>query len=270
MIEYLIPQPRPIHSGVFNFYDPDSEEHFEKNKSLYGKDWANYWNNRPITYKINSLGYRMNEIEEINQNNYILTLGCSNTFGIGIPLEETWAYKLSKHLSADLINGSAPGSSNELVLINLIRVLTNLKLPKLVVVDWTQVNRKLFWENNKLVFHLPHCYLGRNNVINKDKKNWFKEIKWESSYNEYLINEKEVYSAFDEIKNQVVGLCKVNNIPLWMITQFGGYGNYEDVTKFLGYEVPFNVYDRARDIDHFGPKFQNEILRSFIKTNKNV
>jgi hypothetical protein len=46
-----------------------------------------------ITYILNQYGYRFNNF---NGNPDILTLGCSVTAGAGLPLEETWAYRVSK------------------------------------------------------------------------------------------------------------------------------------------------------------------------------
>lgn len=270
MIEYLIPNPVPdSKKGSFNYYEPDGEEVFKKNKLIYGEAWSDYWNTYPVTYDLNSLGYRMKEITEINQKNYVVVLGCSHTFGLGLPLEETWSYKLSKHLQCDLVNGAAPGSSNELILINLIRILANLEKPKLVVINWTQVHRKLFWDGDSLVFHLPQCYIGRDRTTYKNVKNWFTELKWENSYNDYLYNEREVYSAFYELKNQVTSICKLYGVPLQMLSHFKGYDDYQDILK-ISETDSFNVRDRARDIDHFGIKFQNQVVRSLIKTVKNV
>jgi hypothetical protein len=218
----------------------------------------------------------MNEIEEINQDNYMLVLGCSNTTGIGLPLEETWSHKISKHLNLDLINGSAPGSSNDLILINLFRVLSNLKKPKLIIVSWTSVFRKLYWENDTLVFHLPEIFLGReNNYMRGEMKGafgWGKDgygtTKWVKSYEEYLFNQKEWYSSFNELKSQVVSLCKMNDVPLWMFTNFEGLERYDDIDQliFRGNRNT-NIYDYARDCAHAGIPLQNETLEHFIKKN---
>lgn len=272
MTEYLIPHPRP-HSekGVYNFYEWDDDKTYKMNLSKFGKEWGDYWEKQHlITYKINSLGYRMDEIEEIDQNNYIVTLGCSHTAGIGLPLEETWTHKISKHLGADLVNGGSPGTSNELILMNLIRILTNLKKPKLVVVAWTSIYRKLFWEKDKLTFHHADTYLSRSGFIKKENRGWFKDVKWENSYNDYLTNEEERYSSFNELKNQVIGLCKMKNVPLMMISLFEGYENYNDITTLLFPDDPDNIYNRARDIAHYGINSQNIIVRSLIKNYKNV
>lgn len=60
-----------------------------------------------IPYSINSYGYRCNEFFDQN----ILILGCSQTWGDGMLLEETWPYLLSKKIGFDYINLAKGGDS---------------------------------------------------------------------------------------------------------------------------------------------------------------
>lgn len=53
-----------------------------------------------IPYKLNSYGYRCEEFD----NQKIMILGCSQTFGDGLPLENTWPHLLSKKINKDYIN----------------------------------------------------------------------------------------------------------------------------------------------------------------------
>jgi hypothetical protein len=46
-----------------------------------------YWVSNSIEYSVNSFGYRGGEFEK---NVDLLTMGCSNTWGHGIPLDATW------------------------------------------------------------------------------------------------------------------------------------------------------------------------------------
>ena len=54
----------------------------------------------PIKYKNNSYGYRCDEFN----NQEILTLGCSQTEGHGLPVELTWPYLISQKINKDYIN----------------------------------------------------------------------------------------------------------------------------------------------------------------------
>lgn len=54
----------------------------------------------PVKYMMNSHGYRCDEFN----NQKILTLGCSQTEGHGLPVELTWPYLISKKMNAEYIN----------------------------------------------------------------------------------------------------------------------------------------------------------------------
>ena len=53
-----------------------------------------------IEYKLNSQGYRCNEID----NQEVLILGGSQTHGHGLPIELTWPFLLSKKINKDYIS----------------------------------------------------------------------------------------------------------------------------------------------------------------------
>lgn len=72
------------------------------------KEHQDYWNARPFKYYLNDWGHRCGEID-VNADNNILFLGCSLTFGIGLPKEETWPYLVSKELGMREVNLAVPG-----------------------------------------------------------------------------------------------------------------------------------------------------------------
>ena len=56
--------------------------------------------NIKIKYKVNSDSCRSNEFN----NNNVLILGCSHTFGSGLPVEMTWPSILGKKINEDVAN----------------------------------------------------------------------------------------------------------------------------------------------------------------------
>jgi hypothetical protein len=72
---------------------------------LEKNEWIDY---NKFTYKFNSQGFRCEEFA-INPN--IMFLGCSNTFGEGLPLENSWTYIVAKELNLEPINLSISGGS---------------------------------------------------------------------------------------------------------------------------------------------------------------
>lgn len=63
-----------------------------------------YYNNKKIYYKHNEYGYRSDNLSDINDNDYILTFGCSYSYGVGLFYEDTYSYKLANELNLKNIN----------------------------------------------------------------------------------------------------------------------------------------------------------------------
>jgi len=68
------------------------------------------WNKDSIRYRSNDHGFRMDtDMGNIAPGGNIY-LGCSITIGVGINLEDTWAWKLNQRIGGDFINLAAPGT----------------------------------------------------------------------------------------------------------------------------------------------------------------
>ena len=95
---FLYPIRKELKNKTNDWMTSDSifkyEENIKKNKDLIFE----YFN-----YKFNNYGFRCDDFTNYNQHKYrILFLGCSHTEGIGLPLEEIWAYKLLKAINEEL------------------------------------------------------------------------------------------------------------------------------------------------------------------------
>jgi hypothetical protein len=71
----------------FSPTDVDTEENYDKNPSQH---WGKY----SVNYKFNSQGFRSREFKINSNKPVILTLGCSHTVGVGIPVEDNWPEQL--------------------------------------------------------------------------------------------------------------------------------------------------------------------------------
>jgi hypothetical protein len=87
------------------------------------------WIDKKISYKFNSLGFRC---EEFTEEPSIMFLGCSNTIGIGLPIEETWASIVAKNLNLKCVNLGQGGGSPDLC-FRLCYGFLELIKPKVVV-----------------------------------------------------------------------------------------------------------------------------------------
>lgn len=135
------------------FSGSDTTERFIANLKLQPEDW--YYRNHPISYNRNKNGHRCKDIEDIDLDNYILFSGCSHTEGIGLRLEDTYAYLLSNKLNMDYYNLAIGGTGTDAVNYNIATWFAKVKKPpKLVVVQWPHHVRTTvkFFEN-------PHNYM---------------------------------------------------------------------------------------------------------------
>jgi hypothetical protein len=122
------------------FSGSDNKELYEKNLKTKPDDW--YYRTNTLDYKRNSLGHRCNEIADIDLENYILTVGCSHTEGIGLEVEETYTHQLSKKFKCDYYNMGMAGTGIDTMMHNLtVWFATVKKQPKLVVMQFPDVAR---------------------------------------------------------------------------------------------------------------------------------
>jgi hypothetical protein len=265
----LIKMPRDIlpKNTTVDFWDTDSEWFFNRNKPILGKDWI--WHDRPVTYKVNSLGYRMNEFDQIDWSNYIAVFGCSFTAGVGLPLEETWSHRISKSLNCDLVNAGIPGGGNSCMLMNFYRLLASKKPPKVAIFSWSILTRKCFPYNNDALLY--GCAHQSNDILR-------------SEYNNYIKNDIQWAHQFMEIKRQVDTLCKLANIPVWHFSNFPmydfvdsvdkiyphyDYTSIDGINKTLARDFNFNS-DMSQPLSHPGIDLQNKIVNRWDEIKSNL
>jgi len=258
VMSLLLPSPHNVYSQTLQFVQTDSKELFDINRNKFGNEW--YWANHQIEYRYNAAGYRMNkEIEDIDFNNYYAFFGCSFTEGVGIPIEETFAYKIAKAKNVDYINGAVGGASPEFAFYNFLQLIENApKLPACVIINWPSIERTMYWnEQDQIVFKLP----GLN------------EYTWINSYNEFVMGESHITNRFEMILKAVRLIALGLNIKLYEIS-------ISNNTRYNITQIPVNdkrnlvdVKDRhlifGRDINldnvaHPGFNYNNNVVNDFL------
>ena len=110
---------------VLNIFDPElnyKNQFFPVNRDIdfpefYKKDTKLFWRLREnqtlnsrwfsdLSYRINSIGIRGDDIKEIKVGYRILALGNSCTFGWGVPIESCWTTLLERKLRSELLDSS--------------------------------------------------------------------------------------------------------------------------------------------------------------------
>lgn len=197
----------------------DSQANFLKNIITHSD--LNYFKN--LTYKFNNYGHRSRNIHEINLNNYILFIGCSHTEGIGNYVEDTFPYLISERLNMDYYNLALMASGPDVQFHNLFVWLAKIKMPKLIVWQWTYEPR----------FSLLS---STNNFI--PIGSWSKE----NNQLEFLVSAENV--KYTNTRKKIVHEA-LKQLPV-QVLQIDIIGNSSAIF--------FQKLDYGRDMHHYGPK----------------
>lgn len=122
------------------FSGSDRYELYQENLKTKPIDW--YYRNSNIEYTRNSVGHRTKEISDTNLDNYILSVGCSMTEGIGIEHNKTYTHVLANMLDCDYYNMGIGGHSLQTAIHNTIVWFNKIKKkPKLLIVQMPPLAR---------------------------------------------------------------------------------------------------------------------------------
>ena len=217
----------PLEHNVL-FSGSDTEELYNQNLKSKSNDW--YYRTNQIKYIRNSNGHRCREIKDIDLTNYILYAGCSHTEGIGLELEKTYPYLLSKSLNCDYYNLGVGGSGIDVLLHNLIVWFGSVKQkPKLVVIQWS------YWARYARFTKEPTNESLHNTTISTV-----------GGINDPTLMEGEGVHYFKTIEHLArIKIKHIIDVPIFNI----GLSNYPSFTTddfFI-----FDELDNARDL-HFG------------------
>lgn len=250
------------------WYGRDNHENFIKNgNKKYGHE--------DIIYELNEHGFRINtSSNKNNSSNLISCFGCSNTFGVGLPYNETWPNVLNTLLGDNwsVKNYGVSGASNDTVARLISNYIINNK-PKIICCYFPEIFRLEYFDKNldlKVFFPLKtdnYCSM--------------------SDYNAYKTLSTEENCLFNFIKNfkLIQNLCLSNNIKFYWNTWSENILSLdkENIIKILDYNsftgslyddsdiykhIPDN-YDwhinSARDGAHFGSLVHEKLADSFYK-----
>ena len=212
----------------------DTEDKYQNNLTTqYQKLLDNNWIDRPFTYQFNSHGFRCSEF---TTDPSIMFLGCSHTCGIGLPIENTWAYIVSKQLNLNMINLGIGGSGPDTAFKLANHYIPQLR-PKTVVYLEPESSRFYLLRGDYTIFEF-----SPNN--SHDAFNDF--------YNSWIINDENLTLNSLKHKLAIEAICNKNNIKLITIDS-------SLVDSVL--EVP----DYARDLLHSGVKTNEEFSKFVLK-----
>jgi hypothetical protein len=247
-----------------------------------------------VDYEINSHGYRSSEF---NKNNEILVLGCSHTYGSGMPNEFTWPEIFSNYLNKKYSRLAAPGDSIGAQVYKAFKYFEEIGNPEIIVATFpllrlefisipgkflakarsgntelekTTVSISYFYKDNLLNFsklpHDPEYIIPREFVIFYN----FMFIKMLEQYCESH-NIKFIWSIYDsedkEVQLQLLPETLRNYIKTSdFMRDCSTSSQKEYCEKFLQHKL-YNFaadYDKKKRIGHWGIHIHEHMARLFI------
>jgi hypothetical protein len=228
------------------FTGSDNKELFQENLKTKPLDW--YYRTTPIVYKRNSWGHRCKDIKDLDKNNYILSVGCSFTEGVGLEQEKTYTHVLAEKLNCDYYNLGLGGSGIDTVLHNLTMWLTTItEKPKLVIVQWPYWGRFAHFNRPPTC-----CELKDNTVILINAHSDYKSI------NDFFGSSEE-FNYFESV--EMLAKIKIESLLEHAQIPYLNAGVYYGSRKRMIFKQPFISFNRkdvARDL-HFGIESHSNI-----------
>lgn len=116
-----------------------------------------------VEYKLNSLGFRSDEFTETHEGKHVLFMGCSVTYGTGVPLNKTWSKlvydEFSKHESlSGYFNLSYPGAASTEIIFNAMKYIKKYGKPQEIYFMIPEVMRGVHFEKSSAVLHSIQMY----------------------------------------------------------------------------------------------------------------
>ena len=246
----LLNRHKSSYLGIDYNYEPDImmwcgtdfKELFEKNYKKYPNDESlKYYQENPIEYISNNYGFRTtDDFNDTDEGNVFL--GCSFTFGLGLHLEDTWAYKVNKTIGGKFWNLSLPGCGMD----ESFRYLYEFK-------DCLKI---------KNIFHLaPPFQKTRYEFIVDGKPlrlNLVDEGKLEKHYSDILIDDKYQLLNFQKNYNAIKGLSQDLNCNYYLLSDEIDYQDCPPSSRL------------ARDLSHPGVFYNDRIYKEFMKLTKEL
>ena len=162
------------------WFNGDSEDRYLTHlKERYADLKENQWINRSFTYKFNNHGFRC---DQFNDTPNIVTLGCSLTFCMGVPIEDSWPTLVANELNLTCFNLGVQAASHDTAFRLAYHWLEKIK-PKIVVLWGPDQDRFELSADQQFYSYLPNkpdLYPGRdfykqwitnstNGLLNKTK-----------------------------------------------------------------------------------------------------
>lgn len=235
--------------------DPDKNFDWEFNfkNEYYRNDSPQLWSASRIPtlvtkvgYCMNSYGYRCDEFN-LKSELPIVFMGCSHTFGLAVPIEDTWAYRTVSNIrdktkkTIPYWNLARNGSSVDLQFWNLDKHIDKLKPQFIIFLVPPMYRRNIVFQNNFHQFSV------------NENKNLENELPLELQKTKGLLVD-ESYALFEIHKYFILinALCEKYGTQL--LFQFSDEDDTSGVF-FKNYQSKYTKFKQLKTLWH-GPHLQ--------------
>lgn len=247
MLEYnfLYPIREKLRNATREWFPSDTKERYEeyiknpKYKDLIPTEYFNY--------EFNNYGFRCDNFTDYTKHKYrILFLGCSHTEGIGLPVEEIWAYKLLQKINDELGENIpywtiAMGGTGLDAQTRALYQLNDMLRPNIIIALFPEASRREIYSGCNYLKYLTEPF--------KLKK--YDDVFFDDRLILYQLGKNLSFLKLiaDKYGTKIIG----NSTGSCGETYYKEYINQFD---FYIYKTDFytNTVDRARDMMHPGKK----------------
>ena len=226
----------------------DSEDEF--NKNLLNEPSLEYYKKNPIEYSFNNYGFRTpDDFNGVDEGNVFL--GCSHTMGVGLHLENSWAYKVNKKVGGKFWNLSQGGRGIQTDYRLILSWKDTLKIKN--IFHYTIPHPRFEFFNEDGVVDLSPEYVGVTPFFNKNRRWNHKSYIWDFyvdvlSGEEYCNYNQKVYINAIKGLSQDIG-CNYYYLTEKILDRFDEHGN--------------SIV--ARDLAHYSTGKHNFIYEEFVR-----
>lgn len=256
--------------------DSIGDEYYENLKQIDKEKW--FYTNKKIDYIHNEYGYRSDLISEIaTGDEYILTFGCSYSYGYGLDYEDTYSYKVAKHYNCKNINLSVCGSGIGFHVMNSTLFFHFLatkpyKFPKLVIYQypsWTRMRKSTLEKTDDGIQLAQHTHNW--DTFDKDVTPYYKKY--------WIMDETEPFTESLVAPIYLNNLWSSQDVPVFHMDwgdfnqkyksdyQNFNINNYSNFSNEAGSREDY-LYELARDLSHNGRNFNDRVAKEIIEETK--
>lgn len=217
-----------------------------------------------ISYRINNYGYRSDDMTVEDCSNNFLFSGCSNTFGIGLPLESIWAHQINEELGGEkFINIGMNSGSHKTIVYDIYAYIRNFGKPKGIFILFPNMERQVGFSKDEdpNIFVLVY----RNPRDREDMKKIKEAIQDETALFEFYHTVMMLEDFLEELEIPLVWTTwdEALNDNILKTKGFRNFINFKNPeifakTKKMGKPEKFKnrYWEVARDLSHMGTKTQ--------------